>query len=170
METPVAATARIWSSEEGAIMAKDTRRSLSTHLDQEHLATELRQTLRQTIFSSGLCISPRRMNQVGQEVATGFFKLLETEDEEAARAYGRDLALEGMGHRSILTMTEALRRACREGVNPGGETLLVLLEAAGRYVNALLEGYMTGREEDILREQERTREAHLRALERQTGR
>lgn len=150
------------------MMAKDTGRSLSAHPDQERLTTELRQTLRQTLFSSRLRISPRRMNQVGQEVATGFFKLLETEDEEAARAYGRDLALEGLGHRSILAMTEALRRVCREGVNPGGETLLVLLEAAGRYVNALLEGYMTGREEDILKEQERTREAFLRARERQS--
>jgi hypothetical protein len=148
------------------MIAKDIGRSLSAHLDQERLATELRQTLRQTLFSSGLCISPRRVNEVGQEAAAVFFKFLETEDAEAARTYGRDLALEGLGHRSILTMSEALRRACWMA-NLDREVLRVALGASGRYVNAFLEGYMSGREEEILKEQERTRHAFQRVLEKQ---
>jgi hypothetical protein len=53
--------------------AKDAGRLLSAHLDQECLATKLRQTLRQTVFSSGRRISPCRVSQVGQEMAVSFF-------------------------------------------------------------------------------------------------
>lgn len=53
--------------------AKGAGRLLSAHLDQECLATKLRQTLRQTVFSSGRRISPRRVSQVGQEMAVSFF-------------------------------------------------------------------------------------------------
>ena len=121
------------------------------------LVAELRQALRQTPFSSGLRISPRRVNQIGQEIAAAFLKFLETEDEEAARAYGERLAAEGLGHRSILTMAEALRQVWRESANPEARQ-----PAAGRYVNALLEGYMVGREASVLQEQART----VRALQR----
>ena len=144
-------------------MAKDTGRPLSAYLDQESLATELRQALHQTLFSSGLRISPRRVNQIGQEAAVAFFKFLEMEDEEAARAYGQHLAMDGLGHHSVLTMTEALRRACRASGNPAG----VSPSVAGRYVNALLEGYMASREASLLQEQERTRRALQRAREQQ---
>ena len=79
------------------------------------------------------------------------------------RERGQKLAQEGLGHRSIVMMTEALRQFCRENVNPGEV-------AAGGYANVLLEGYMVGRERTLLKEQERTREAYLRARDRQGGR
>jgi hypothetical protein len=78
--------------------AKGVMQSLCTYPDEAHFITELRQTLRWTLFSSGLRISPRRVNQIGQEIT-------------------------------------------------------------GRYVNALLEGYMVGREASVLREQARTMRA-----------
>lgn len=135
---------------------------VSIVLDEGHLATELSQVLRQTLFSSGLRVSPRRVNQIGQEMAVAFFKFLEVEDEEAARTHGQHLAVEGLGHRAILTTTEALRRTCRESGNPAA-----LPSVAGRYVNALLEGYMSSRETSLLQEQERTWRALQRAQERQ---
>ncbi len=135
---------------------------VSAALDEGHLATELRQTLRQTLFSSGLRVSPRRVNQIGQEVAATFIKFLEREDEETARTHGQRLAVEGLGHRSILMMTESLRRVCRESVAPAAAP-----PVAGRYVNALLEGYMAGRETSLLQEQERTQRAFQRAQARQ---
>jgi hypothetical protein len=131
--------------------------------DEAHLATALRQALRQTVFSSGLRISPRRVDQIGQDVAATFLEFLEAEDGGAARAYGEHLATEGLGHRSILTMTEALRQACWEDANPAG-----LPGVAGRYVNALLEGYMASREASLVQEQARTVRALQRAWERQT--
>ena len=83
------------------------------HLDEEHLANELRQALRQTLFSSGRRISPRHVNQVGQDMAAAFVKFLATQDEATAHTYCQHLATEGLGHRSVLTMTGALQRVCR---------------------------------------------------------
>jgi hypothetical protein len=64
-------------------MVKDAGRPLSAHLDWVYLATELRQTLPQTLFSGSRRISPRCVNEIGQEMAVAFFKLLATEDEQA---------------------------------------------------------------------------------------
>lgn len=135
---------------------------VSVALNEEHLATELRQALRQTLFSSGLRISPRRVNQIGQEVAAAFIEFLKAENGEGARTYGQRLAAEGLGPHSILAVTEALRRVCRESVDPAAAP-----PVAGCYVNALLEGYMAGREAFLLQEQERTQRAFQRAQARQ---
>jgi hypothetical protein len=83
--------------------------------------------------------------------------ITEKKDKEAARIYGERRAAEGLGHRSILTMTDALRQVCRESANPGAQR-----PATGRYVNAFLEGHMVGREASVLQEQART----MRALQR----
>ena len=123
----------------------------------ESLTTRLGEALRQQALSNRMLVAPRNLNQIGQEVAGAFLKFLEAEDESGPRAHGERLALEGLGHRSILTMTEALRQACLQSANP------TLPSAAGRYVNAILEGYMIGREENLLREQENNQRAFQRA-------
>jgi hypothetical protein len=129
---------------------------------RETVTASLRQALRQTAFSNQKLIAPRHLDEISEQETEAFFAFLQSKDEEAARDHGQQLAREGLGHRSILTMAEALRRFCRESVNPGEEI-------ASRYVNALLEGYMAGRERALLQEQERTREAYLRARDRQEG-
>jgi hypothetical protein len=143
------------------MMTEDTGRTLSSHLDQDELANALQKALRQTLFSSRLRISPRRVKEIGQEVAADFLRFLETKDEEATRAYGQHLVAEGLGHRSILMMTEALRQVCRAHSNPSP-----MASVAGEYVVLLLEGYMAQREEHLLEEQARTQ----RALERAQAR
>jgi hypothetical protein len=140
------------------VVMQDIGQPLVAHLDEEHLANELQQALRQTLFSSGRRISPRHVNQVGQDMAAAFIEFLVTQEEETAHSYGQHLAREGLGHRSVLTMTEALRRTCLERAN--GSTLP---SDTGRYVNALLEGYMASREAYLLEEQARTQHAFQRA-------
>lgn len=132
-----------------------------TNLNGERLVVELKQVLQETIFSSGLLISPHRINQVAQEVAASFSQFLEKEDEAAIGRYGHDLAHEGLGHHSILSLCEALRRACWESSNSASR----LLPVSGRYVGALLEGYMAEREAFLLQEQERTRKVFYWARE-----
>ena len=134
-------------------------------LSLEALTANLRASLRRTALSNRMLLAPRRLDEVGAQVARAFLQFVESEDEKGAYAYGRQLALEGLGHRAILEMTEALRQSCRELGNPGS-----LPTTAGRYANALLEGYMAGREEDLLREQERTQRAFQRAWEEQQKR
>jgi hypothetical protein len=130
------------------------------------IASELHQVLRATDMSNRLLISPRRLEEIAQEEAEAFLRFLQTGDEEEMRQRGARQASEGLGERSALAMTEALRRACWMA-DLDRESLRVALEASGRYVNAFLEGYMSGREEDILKEQERTRHAFQRVLEKQ---
>jgi len=130
------------------------------------IASELHQALRATDMSNRLLISPRRLEEMAQEELKAFLHFLETGDEEETHQRGARRASEGLGERSALAMTEALRRACWMA-NLDGEALRVALEASGRYVNAFLEGYMSGREEEILKEQERTRHAFQRVLEKQ---
>ena len=130
------------------------------------IVSELRQALRATGLSNRLLISPGRLAEIAQEQVEAFLGFLETGDEEEIRQRGACRASEGLGERSVLAMTEALRQACWTS-NPGREALGVALEASGRYVNAFLEGYMSGLQAEILREQERTRSAFQRALQRQ---
>jgi len=130
------------------------------------ITSELHQALRAMDMSNRLLISPRRLEEIAQEEVETFLHFLETGDEEETRQRGARRASEGLGERSALAMTEALRRACWMA-NLDREALRVALEASGRYVNAFLEGYMSGREEEILKEQERTRHAFQRVLEKQ---
>ena len=138
-------------------------KSVPVALDKGRLAIELSQVLRQMLFSSSLRVSPRRVSQIGQELAVAFLAFLEAEDEQAAHTYGGHLAAEGLGHRAILETAETLRRMCRESAHPAA----ALPSVAGRYVNALLEGYMAGREASLVQEQARIRRALQRAQEPQ---
>ena len=133
--------------------------SSAAELNPVHLVKELEQALQATLFSCTGRITPRRVKQIAQEMAEAFLRFAQKEDPAATRAYGQQLAQEGVGHRAALSLSEAVRRACWESANPG----LQLLPASGRYVGALLEGYMAEREALLLQEQERTRQAAERA-------
>ena len=135
---------------------------------RESLVSGLCSALRETTFSNHLLIVPRRLNAIGREEVDTFIAFLERaeDDEQAVRAHGRRLAVEGLGHSSVLGMTEALRRTCWDSVFPDDGMLQYLVAICGCYLNALMSGYMAGREESILQEQEGTRRAYLRARER----
>jgi hypothetical protein len=126
---------------------------------RDALSAHLRQALQQTAFSNHKLIAPRNLDDIARKETESFFEFLRCEDEQAVREHGQQLAQQGLGHPAVLTATETIRRFCRESVNPGDEV-------AGRYVIALLDGYIAGREIVILKEQERTREAYLRARDR----
>ena len=126
------------------------------------ITASLSQALRETTFSNRRLIAPRRLDEIGRGEAATFLQFVVTGDEKVVHDRGQQLAREGLGHRSVLTMTEALRRTCRENGN-GAD----LPSVAGLYVNSLLEGYMTRREAYLLQEQARTQHAYLRAREQQ---
>jgi len=136
---------------------------------REDLAARMRSALEEHTFSNYAIISPRRLGEMAREEAEAFLAFLGSGDVEAARQRGRRLAQEGLGHRSILSLTETLRQVGWESTNPEVELWPPLQEAIGRYTTALLEGYMAGREESILEQQEKTRQALLRALQRSQG-
>jgi len=122
-------------------------------LDETCLAVELKQALQATIFTSGLRIAPRRVQQISQEFAAAFRQFLEEQHAETAYAYGQRLSQEGIGHGAMLALVDVLHHVCWESADP----------TSVQYGNPLLAGYMAGREAELLREQERTRLALERA-------
>jgi hypothetical protein len=118
-------------------------------------------------MANRMMISPPRLKQIAQEETEAFLSCFDTLEEEMTRQRGAQRASEGLGERCALAMTEVLRRACWTA-KLDREALCMALQVSGRYTNAFLEGYIRGREEDILRQQELTLHAFQRLLEKQT--
>jgi hypothetical protein len=135
--------------------------SLAQHLDTASLTAEITKALRATLFTSRLSVAPRRVNELASQMAQQFFAFYDGRDQAAALSYGSALAREGVGARSALEMTEAVRRVARQQSNP----LTELPDLAGAFCNALLEGFMDGQAQMLLEVQERTHRAYLAALQ-----
>ncbi len=133
-----------------------------SHLpDRERLASALADSLYKTIFSGGLRITPRRVQQIARQIAATFSHFAAEGDEQKVQAQGRTLAADGLGPPSILALSETLCRSQNgTGSNP---------DLATRFIVAMLGGYMTEREKRIVREQERIRRAWQRTLESRRG-
>lgn len=130
---------------------------VSDHLDQAMLADELTTVLRETVFSSNLRVTPRRIAEIGKQFASEFFDYYDHADDPTVRAYGQQLADNGLGPRSVLQVAGALQRVCTERSNP----LRDLPFVASTFICNLLEGYIFAREKRLLEDQERTRRAEL---------
>ncbi len=137
------------------------------HLDflmiKAALADELSTVLRETVFLSGLRVSPRRVAEIGKQFASVFFEYYGHTNGLAAQAYGQQLANEGLGPRSILQATETLQRICIDRSN----SLVDLPFVASGFSSNLLQGYIAARETRLLEDQERSRRAQLAVLGRQ---
>lgn len=131
----------------------------TTRIDVAHLINGTRQALHATIFTSTLRVSPRRVNQIAQEVAATFEQFLKEEDSVVVRLHGQRLAQEGFSHQTVLALVHALHQACWASDDPA----VKLIPVSGQYMTPLLEGYMAAREAHLLQEQERTRQALDRA-------
>lgn len=133
--------------------------------DSEVLAAALSRALRDTLFSSGAMISPGRVQHIGREMSAVFLTFCGNQDTQQVELLGRKLALDSLGPRSILAMIEALRTLCGENANVLANSPV----SAGLFSNATLVGYMAGREEMLLRTQERTHQAYVAALLKRQG-
>ncbi len=131
-------------------------------MDTDHLAQELEATLRATLFFSGRRITPRRVRDITGEMATSFLRFLEDGNDRAVSLYGQELVHEGFSPRGILALAETVRRVCWEANAPDNE----LMPISGRFVAALLEGYMGAREAYVLQQQDQIRRAFERARDR----
>ncbi|MBX3065257.1 MAG: hypothetical protein KF726_19920 [Anaerolineae bacterium] len=132
--------------------------STTTSIDEALL-----KELRAEVYSNRMLISPRRLREIAHEEVAKFEAFQAADDGEIARKHGHELAMEGLGHRAVIRMTTALRRlwwSSYGSANNWSELAVCLDE----YVSGVLEGYMSGREEDLKLEQQRTHDAYLRTL------
>jgi hypothetical protein len=127
------------------------------------LSAAILNQLRAEMYANRMLISPRRLREIAQAEVAALDAYLVTGDADAVRRHGRSLALEGLGHRAILGLVAALRgtawgQADASAHWPEGA------RQAEDYGSALLEGYMTGREDELKHEQQLTHEAYIRTL------
>lgn len=133
--------------------------SLSHHLDESQIAGELQRALRETVFSSGLRISPRRLSEIAGDMAHIFLGYVADADDTAPSRLGQQLADDGLAPKSVVAVTDRLRMVASKASN----SIETLPEVVAGFCAALLIGFMVTREEIILLEAERTHRAYLAA-------
>lgn len=143
-------------------MTNSDHRSLTSHLDIAEVADAIQRALHETVFSSGLRISPRGLRDTSQTLARSFFDYYEARDRNVVHAQGETLATDGLSPLSFLTACESLRKVCLEKSNP----VVDLPDTASVFATTLALGFMEGRAAALLAQQERIHQAYVRALER----
>ena len=131
---------------------------------KEVLAESIQKALGQTTFSNRMMIAPRRLRQIGAEEVESVLAYFQNQDRSAVIQHGHRLAGEGLGRGSVFSLCTALRRACWEA--QATDKAPVLFDLTEEYTTSFLEGYLQGLEEEIRQEQERTRQAYIRSLEK----
>jgi two-component system, cell cycle sensor histidine kinase and response regulator CckA len=116
-----------------------------------------------TAFENRFSLHPRRLAEIGQAFCRGFVDHLGTGDEEAAAGLGSRCAHEGLGDDTIPVLLARIQGFLIETLGPD----IGLLMAVDRFATPLLRGFMTAREDQILRDQEQLRRALTSALESQ---
>lgn len=141
-------------------MNRDVSPSRSSHLDESTLTAELQTALRETVFSSGLTISPKRLNGIAKDLARSFYVYVADNNYPAVVQFGQSLAVDGLAPRSVVSVTDKLRVSTANA----SDSMEMPSGIATDFCAALLIGFMEGREQIILREAERTHRAYLAAM------
>jgi hypothetical protein len=129
---------------------------------QKDAVDHVRNALTENAFTNGKLLRPRQLSAIARAQVEAFLHYTRASDDEGTRQKGKELADQGLGHRSILMMAEALRKAGNNGLGSDEK-------AVSGYVAALLEGYMVGREQDLLQQQSRTLQALIRVRAKNNG-
>jgi PAS domain S-box-containing protein len=142
------------------------RLRIPTEMDQQlsgcydELLGRLREALEATAFSNRFLLPPRRLPQIAKAEADAFGDFLKTGDIDKIREQGAKRTEEGLGEQAMLRLGTTLRQFCRDYLADEA------LQAADVYADALLDGFMEGREAVVLREQEQIRGALQRVISR----
>ena len=127
---------------------------------RDELTSWLGEALEATVFSNRFLLPPRRLPQIAKAEADAFLDFLKTGDANKIRVQGAKRAEEGLGEQAMLRLGTTLRQFCRDYLADEA------LRAADVYADALLDGFMEGREALVLGEQEEIRAALQRVISR----
>lgn len=134
-----------------------------TSEDKAFLAEKLLQAMRETIYSNRMQVAPRRIKELAQTEIASIVNFMETSESQIVNEHGMMLAREGLGQKSIVSMTSALRLGIWEIIK-WQSGLMETVNRSEDYTKALLNGYMSAYEEEQRREQQRTHEAFVRSI------
>jgi PAS domain S-box-containing protein len=135
---------------------------------KKELIAALDAYLRETTFENRFSLYPRRLSEIGSELAGALWKFYEAPDAAAASAVGAGLAREGLGDKTVLKLASLLRKFCRKEPASIEQTDSAAFESIERFTTSLIEGFMSARETQILRDQEQLRRALSAALASQS--
>jgi two-component system, cell cycle sensor histidine kinase and response regulator CckA len=132
------------------------------------LAKALDAQLRESVFDNRYALHPRLIAEIGERAVCFYVSFLQSPDPVRAEAEGRWLAEKGLGERTVLGIATALRRFCGEQFAHDLGLLREAIIVTEQFIVPLLEGYITGKEALILKDQEQMRTALSTALESQS--
>jgi len=135
---------------------------------QELFCTGVSRALQETKFANRMHIAPRRLEELSRREVAAFQHFIRQRNAQEVAEHGKQLALEGLGHSSIIHVTAALRKVWLNVPTAQPTSFPAFLTVTDEYVGSLLEGYIDGCEQEVRREQQLTQAAYLRSLEHGT--
>jgi PAS domain S-box-containing protein len=139
---------------------------LLSRLESDHsdLIDLYRRMLRKSIFTNRSELRPNRLEQLAADESDDLLRYLRQPDREQAVRHGADLCEAGLGEESVLGLGEATRQFFLSKISH--EPVVPAIRAIDEYLHAVIQGFMRGRGQAILNEQERIRSALQRTLGR----
>jgi two-component system cell cycle sensor histidine kinase/response regulator CckA len=134
---------------------------------RQDLVNALVAHLRKSAFDNAYTLHPRRLAELGAEIAGSFFLFIDSSSHDDAIAFGQTLAQEGVGKKTIVSLTFVLHRFCAEQARAAAQADPAHMDTIDAFTSALLEGFMDAFETQILSDQEQLRRALSTALKSQ---
>lgn len=132
----------------------------------EHLRQVMLDGVLDTTFSNRMLIKPRHLKEMVALESDALLQFIDGNQDIRPEERGCELAQSGLGQDSIIAITASIRRAYHDLQIDSPLHQMDVLEQIEDYCNQLIRGYMVGRVDEVLKEQERTREAYVRMLEK----
>lgn len=133
--------------------------------NQSKIKDNLYAAVQPSLYSNKMHVAPRRLKQLMEEEVDALHTFLLQPDTAKVVERGQQLAESGFGHQTMINLTVTLRAVGWQWLSQQNPTPSEVM-AIETYTSALMEGYMTGFEALLQREQQLTHEAYRRAQER----
>ena len=135
--------------------------------DNSTLVDILTKTFHSLAFQNRFSLHPRRLKELAIELVVSLDAFLLSNDPSLTHELGKQHAFEGMGEKLVLIVGGGIHEFFFDKANPRDvETLRLFHKVVDNYVTNYLLGFMQGREQYTLQEQERLRNAVSEVQER----
>lgn len=137
--------------------------SFTTDAWSTTLHTVMQEAVLATTFSNRMMMKPRKLKEMVRHETDAFVEYMQSSSIDP-KERGVVLARNGLGHESILAITSSIRKSFRRFFPHVSVESFDMIEW---YCNMLVQGYISGREIEVRKEQERAHEAYIRILKKE---
>ncbi|MBN2009858.1 hypothetical protein JW960_11000 [candidate division KSB1 bacterium] len=108
-----------------------------------YLTDCLKSVLDSLMFNNSHTLHPRRLREIGVEQSQRFLSFLVNADVAAVTVYGKQLAQDGLGYKSMVQMCGCLSPFCCEKLSSESiELQSSAIKAANMYITAAMDGFL----------------------------